>query len=421
MSRAAASPRRASRLPVTGILVWPLDDTPHGSVWQVPVWLRLARQLSRQGAREILVAGPAPEAVLGRAPGASPLRPLAADALGAHPDDTIYLAVAANWVIDDAVLANLAARSEAAVATRGGGDGTAFAGAARLTRSHVAELLKAGAGPATISWLSALPRNEGVTRVGVETLSDYRLNLRRRIPIFTREMAGPEDLRRAMAFALDATQKGTNDLPAQYVHPPLENGLVRLLVPLGVGPNSVTAATVAVGLGAAGCFAGGWLLTGILLAMVVGVLDGVDGKIARVTVTTTRIGDYVEHISDNVYEMLWYLGLGSHLAGTSGLDFYRYAAWAMCGVYLADRAALAWWKLYRQGDFHESSAWDRQFRRICGRRNNIVYLLLVFFLLGQPHAGFLTALVWWALTLAIHVIRVGSALHLGIGREAAVQ
>ncbi len=410
----------ASGLPVVGILVWPHNDTPHRRVWRVPVWLRLARQLSRQGAREILVAGPAPASVLGRARGAVALRRLAADALGAHPADTVFLAVGADWVIDDAVLADLGARPGAGMAVRGEGARAAFAGAVRLTRSHAEQLPDSDAGAAPLAWLSALLRDEHVARIPVETLSDYRLNLRRRVPIFTREMIGPEDLRLAEAFALDATQKGTNDLPAQYIHPPLENGLVRLLVPLGVGANSVSAVTVAVALVAAALFFRGQLLPGILLAMVVGVLDGVDGKIARVTVTTTRIGDYVEHTSDNIYEILWYLGIGFHLADATGLALYEHAAWAMCSVYLADRVALVWWKLYRSGDFHESSSWDRQFRRICGRRNNIVYLLLVFFVLGRPEAGFLTALGWWAVTLVIHTVRVGRALHLGIGREPAV-
>lgn len=398
-------------------MVWWPDSSAEGlRVWGVPAWLRLVRQLRRRGVTDLFAAGPsgriAPEAI------DSGLRRLDGAILQALPPDAVFLVTAADWVVDEQMFDALLQRSRGGVlVTRG--DGVSFAGAARLGRAEMMSFdLTAGAGRLAAG-LVDLAGSDRLEPIDVATLPDYRAHLRRRIPVFAIRIGGPADRRLAERRLLDATQKGTNDLPAQYVHPPLENALVRLLVPLGVTPDMVTTTTVVVGLAAAMVFVTGHLVAGTCLAMVVGVLDGVDGKIARVTLTATRHGDWFEHISDNIYEVLWYLAIGEYLAGHAHLLLYRQAAWITIGAYLLDRGALGIWKLFRDGDFHESSAWDRAFRRYCGRRNTIVYLLAGFFVVGYPEAGFLTAMAWWIVTFVVHAARVSRALHRGLGREPA--
>ena len=71
--------------------------------------------------------------------------------------------------------------------------------------------------------------------------------------------------------------------------------------------------TTVLGFAVAALYFGGWLRLGVLLAIFVEVLDGVDGKLARITRTTSKAGEY-EHILDFFYENSWWLALGRFLS-----------------------------------------------------------------------------------------------------------
>jgi phosphatidylglycerophosphate synthase len=402
--------------PSAAVLVWSGgEQVPRA--WGVPLWLRLVRQVRLRGVRSIHFAGPVPAAVADAARRVGVFA-LDATALAAVPPCALCVIADAEWVLDDLVLDQLLLRKGPVVAvTRAADDEHRFAGAARLPREQVDRLdFERGLDPEPLLGLVSAGM---ACPMDVDRLPAYRLHLRRSLPAFAIRVDGRVAAGLAEHRLLDATQKGTNDLPAQYLHPPLEKALVRALVPLGITPNTVTAVTIAVAIAATAFLAGGWFIAGLLCAMAVGVLDGVDGKIARVTLTMTRAGDWFDHLSDNVYEVMWYLALGAHLSARNGTVLYTHAAWAIVAAYLLDRCVLLLWKAFREGDFHESSDWDRAFRRICGRRNNIVFLLFPFVVLGRPEAGLVTVLVWWTATLLVHAFRVGRALGRGDGREPA--
>ncbi len=96
---------------------------------------------------------------------------------------------------------------------------------------------------------------------------------------------------------------------------------------LGVTPNQITAASFAVGLGAAACFAGGargWLVAGAVLMQVSLLADCVDGEVARYTRRFTPFGAWLDAATDRVKEYACYAGL----ALGAGPDTDR-AAWAL--------------------------------------------------------------------------------------------
>jgi len=78
----------------------------------------------------------------------------------------------------------------------------------------------------------------------------------------------------------------------------------------------------------------GWLCVGVLLAIFVEMLDGVDDKLSRITRTTSKAGEY-EHISDFFYENSWWLALGRFLS-TNGSAFAWLAALLMVAFDLTD-------------------------------------------------------------------------------------
>ena len=121
---------------------------------------------------------------------------------------------------------------------------------------------------------------------------------------------------------LDAAQKGSLDFPAM-VHAPIENFLISHLCKTAITPNQLTAITNIAAWGATFLFATGRLGWGTILALVVGVLDGLDGKQARVKIETSKVGK-LEHWFDAFFENSWWIALAYHLqsSGTTPRCFW---------------------------------------------------------------------------------------------------
>ena len=83
----------------------------------------------------------------------------------------------------------------------------------------------------------------------------------------------------------------------------------RALIRLGVTPNAITTASLVTALGAAVAFAFGWFATGGWLYLLTGMLDIVDGRIARATGKVTVAGAYFDSVMDRYAEILVFAGL----------------------------------------------------------------------------------------------------------------
>src|SRR5262249_8333231 len=94
-------------------------------------------------------------------------------------------------------------------------------------------------------------------------------------------------------------------------HAPIESWLVSNLWNSSIKPNQITFVTMLVGLVVTFCYAAGRLWLGTLGALLIGILDGLDGKLARIKVETTTLGKR-EHTLDYVVEMSWWTALAWH-------------------------------------------------------------------------------------------------------------
>ena len=159
------------------------------------------------------------------------------------------------------------------------------------------------------------------------------------VPLHLLRVDEPRDEELAWRILLDHIQRRTQELPSQYFDIPLENRLVRLLAPTAISANQVTILTTLLGFVVAFLYLEGWLRTGVLLAILVEVLDGVDGKLARITRTTSKIGEQ-EHVLDFFYENSWYLALGIFFA-RQGLPHMHLAAAVMIVFDATDNIAYA--------------------------------------------------------------------------------
>src|SRR5690606_16693709 len=114
-----------------------------------------------------------------------------------------------------------------------------------------------------------------------------------------------------------------------------------------------------------------------------------DGKLARVTLTSSRLGDAFDHGIDLVHPPLWwaawwyglqYLGLGGVGAGAAAL-------WIVVGGYVAGRVMEGVF-IWRFGlEMHSWEKIDSQFRLFTARRNPNLVLLTGFTLAGAPQEG----------------------------------
>jgi len=238
-----------------------------------------------------------------------------------------------------------------------------------------------------------------------ETLDDYSPSHRGPVPFYVLAVTTPDEAAAATHTLIHAAQKRALDLPALLLDPLFENRFVFWLCNTRITPNQVTVCTGVLGACIAFLFLHGWLRLGITLAYAVEVLDGVDGKLARTRLQTSRLGE-LEHVLDFFMEHAWYLTLTLFFV-TSTHDGQWW--WVGGGLMVSDLLDNL---LYYAGhvlfgkQLDELGAFDRGFRLIAGRRNIYAWMWLLGFWAGFPTQVFVAALAWAIVTVGVHGARL---------------
>ncbi|MEY2492421.1 MAG: hypothetical protein QOH24_1372 [Verrucomicrobiota bacterium] len=214
----------------------------------------------------------------------------------------------------------------------------------------------------------------------------------------------------AEGVLLDSVQKGSLDLPA-LIHAPIEKFLISYLCRTSITPHQLTIAWIVLACATTILFALGHLIWGIVLALVVGILDGLDGKQARIKVETSKSGK-LEHRFDSLFEVAWPSALAYHFYTTGQLPgaFIYLAvlllAEAFDGIGKAGIYSTSGKLMVQPGRF------DRLVRLLGGRRNIYVWVLAVAVILRAP-AKSLIVMAWWeAITAAIDLPHAAWSLRL---------
>lgn len=199
--------------------------------------------------------------------------------------------------------------------------------------------------------------------------------------------------------------KGSTDLLTRYVYPPLVWPLVRMCVRLGLSPNVVTLLSIFLAIVAVPLFARGDFLLGFICAYGMSVLDSVDGKLARLTLTDSRIGNVLDHGTDIIHPPFWYFAFALGLGGQSTDDWlYQTAIW-MIVFYVADRIVLHIAKRRLGFTLHAATRLDGVVRSFIARRNITMTIMAFGILLGVGPQAFFVITAWQGLTLAWHAAR----------------
>jgi phosphatidylglycerophosphate synthase len=238
-----------------------------------------------------------------------------------------------------------------------------------------------------------------------ELLDNYSPAHRGAVPFYLHTVTTPAEAEAATRTLIRAAQKRALDLPALVLNPLFENRLVFWLCNTRITPNQVTVFTALLGAGIAFLFLHGWLRLGITLAFAVEVLDGVDGKLARTKLQTSRLGE-LEHILDFFIEHAWYLTITSFLVTSTNDTQWWWIGGGLMVSDLLDNLLYYAGHVWLGKHLDELGPFDRGFRLIAGRRNVYTWMWRFGFWTGQPTHIFVAALAWAIVTVGVHSVRL---------------
>lgn len=239
----------------------------------------------------------------------------------------------------------------------------------------------------------------------------YNRQLRKLEQPFVRELtpATRQEIERRSYFG---AYKGVTDLLTKYLWPELALVLTRIAAQLKMTPNMVSVIGVTLCLLATYLFAQGMYWSGFLSGFIFMVLDTVDGKLARCTITSSKWGNVIDHGVDLVHPPFWWYFWGTGLASW-GLalpnETFTFIMAAVIVGYVLQRIIEGLFLKDFAMDIHVWQRFDSQFRLVTARRNPNMVILFVALIVGRPDIG-LIALAWWTIiSLVVHAVRLAQA------------
>ncbi|MBO3800244.1 MAG: CDP-alcohol phosphatidyltransferase family protein [Candidatus Brockarchaeota archaeon] len=202
------------------------------------------------------------------------------------------------------------------------------------------------------------------------------------------------------------TQKGLHF--TSYINKSIEDHLIYRIAEVSwITPNRITILTNLLAYTVATLFLSGCMRIAVILAYIVGILDGLDGKLARVRGILTKLG-YIEHTFDMLYEQTWYVcfALSLYFLESSYLPLVL----GLC-MLLVDSFVRHCYMQFKETMGKALTAYtnfDRAFAKVDGRRNvYVLYMVLFSWIpwLGKPLYAMYAMLTHSSVTAVIYVIR----------------
>ena len=202
--------------------------------------------------------------------------------------------------------------------------------------------------------------------------------------------------------------RGVTDLVTKFLWPRPARAIVHWCANFGLSPNMVTTTGLVLVAMACWLFLNGYYMCGLVAGWLMTLLDTVDGKLARVTIQSSRFGHLYDHIIDLVHPPFWYIFWGMSLQvppAWPGLDFAS-MCWLLVGAYVLGRMAEGAFLLLGDCSIFTWRPFDAWFRLVAARRNPCLIILTLSALAGRPDLGFKAVVVWSALCTLMLVLRL---------------
>jgi phosphatidylglycerophosphate synthase len=250
-------------------------------------------------------------------------------------------------------------------------------------------------------------REAGLQFVGpADLVPAYTPSLRKADPPYLLPV-WPERVAEIESRIFAASYKGVTDLVTKWVWPLPARTVTRCLARAGIHPNVVTLLSWGLVALAALLFAQGRFGLGLAVAWLMTFLDTVDGKLARVTLTSSRAGHALDHSLDLLHPPFWYLAWAVGLP--RGTVWLGPAAAVTVGGYVVGRLIEGIFLLAFKMEIHCWRPIDSHFRTVTARRNPNLILLTAGTLANRPDLGLVLVAVWTACSIGFHTVRLAQA------------
>lgn len=302
--------------------------------------------------------------------------------------------VHAGWVFDEALVRALAGRPGAVLIDEGG--------------RPVAANVEAADAAAALKTLEAGEAGEaaGERLTAMQLLGAYNSALRKREPPVLERLTA-ETVRQVEKRLFQGSYKGVTDLVTKHLWPVPARIVTRWCALAGVTPNQVTFASFVLVLAAMWLFWAGHFGWGLAAAWVMTFLDTVDGKLARVTLRSSKIGNVFDHSIDLIHPPFWWWAwLAAVQVGPRPLADPALVLLVIVGGYVAQRLLEGLFIAAFKVEMHAWRPFDSFFRLITARRNPNLILLTAAAVIGRPDLGIVAVAVWTALSVLVHVVQV---------------
>lgn len=244
---------------------------------------------------------------------------------------------------------------------------------------------------------------ENIVKLDVSRIEREYLELKRIASPICVKLYNKASLEEAKKMIVFRTQKGLHF--TAYMNKPIEDRIIYFIAEMTwITPNRITllanlmAFTVAILLLIAD------LSVASILAYIVGIIDGLDGKLARARGIFTKLG-YIEHSFDMLYEQLWYACFAVRLYQLG----YGYLPFILgLSMLIVDSFVRHCYMQFRQvmgKALTVYSRFDRVFALVDGRRNVYVLYMIFFSVVRAPLYAVYAMLIHSSITAIIYSIR----------------
>ncbi|KQR87569.1 CDP-alcohol phosphatidyltransferase family protein [Sphingomonas sp. Leaf343] len=236
--------------------------------------------------------------------------------------------------------------------------------------------------------------------------------LRKREKPFTLPLT-PETVPAIERASYQGAYKGVTDLLTLYLWPVWAFHITRACARIGISPNGVTAIGSVLCIVATVAFWYGWFWSGLAIGLVFMVLDTVDGKLARCTITSSKLGNAWDHGVDLVHPPFWWWAWAAGCA-PYGRPLTDETFWIVIGTmlfgYVAQRLIEGAFIVRFKMHIHVWQRFDSKFRLVTARRNPNMVILFASLLVLRPDWGIIGVAAWTAISLVVHLVRLFQAM-----------
>jgi len=324
------------------------------------------------------------------------------------PEQGTVVLIRADYALEDRLVSGLIDHGSGVVLAidgDGGAQSIPIAAHVDITdAAAVVDILKRGDSVSDARFPSGVAV-KGVLDIG----SAYNRKLRKREIPYALNVA-PETIETIENRIFAGAYKGITDFVTKYFWPLPARWVTRQSVKLGLSPNNVTLMSLVLVFVALWLFMEGYFLTGLLVGFVMVFLDTVDGKLARVTLTSSPWGNIFDHGIDLIHPPFWYwawwYGLHQTVPEAASTPLLDIALMITVIGYVVGRLEEGLFIKAFGIQMHTWRPIDSFFRLITSRRNPNIFILLIATLFGAPIMGFLLVALWTVLSLLFHAVRI---------------